>query len=512
MVALPMLSSLAAAVGNSAVVEVKSTWTEPFVIWTATIAESGSNKSSSLNAGTSFVGEQHDLSIKQNADALHMFEEELAEWERQCSGKRQKPPKPNRPVPRRFQVGDVTTEALIDILTGNPRGVLAKYDELAGLFKSFNQYKGRGGSDVANWLGMFRAEPLTVDRKVNGTVRYIPRAAVSISGTIQPSVLKSCFEGENTENGLASRFLLCRPPESAKCWTDDVVDPRIESDVRNIFQGLYSLPCGERPAPIHFDRDALALFREFVNEHGRETAAVDGHLNQDQYDAGVERAAARRQDAEKEEYENSPAGIMAKEMEEFGERLRESTQTAEEKFADQMAKIGQAFHAGSITADTAKRALEAAQQDLDADRKRIEDEQKRKEKEIRDAQIESINKVADRKRKLAGGVTGDAREKAEDEALRSQYESLNATGNKSEAFDVLSEYVSRLSGRAESLSEDMKENSGERILTSSAREAMMGLGTSGTVDQEILKKSEDNNRELVKMNETMTQLYRELTE
>jgi hypothetical protein len=52
-VALPLLSALGAAIGNSSVIELKRGWTEPAVIWTGLVGESGTLKSPAMDAALS---------------------------------------------------------------------------------------------------------------------------------------------------------------------------------------------------------------------------------------------------------------------------------------------------------------------------------------------------------------------------------------------------------------------------------------------------------------------------
>ncbi|HWL07146.1 MAG TPA: YfjI family protein [Planctomicrobium sp.] len=278
-IALPMLSALAGAIGNSYHVEVKrGEWFEPIIIWSAIIAPSGSNKSACVSAGTRFVAERDDALITEFVYANDTYEREHTQWTCDNKGKQNKADPPVKPIAKRLQVGDITLEALIDILTHNPRGVLACYDELSQLLRSFGQYKSRGGADVASWLSMHRAERITVDRKNNGGVRYIPKAAVSICGGIQPGILKDCLSGENTENGLAARFLFIRPPESPKKWSDRVVDVLLENHIRATFNYLISLNYDGHPGALGLSQDAQRLFREFADAHNEELFATDGPL------------------------------------------------------------------------------------------------------------------------------------------------------------------------------------------------------------------------------------------
>jgi hypothetical protein len=92
---------------------------------------------------------------------------------------------------RRVICSDITIEKLAEILEDNPAGTLVARDELAGWFHSFTRYKGKaGGTDLPNWLEMYRAGTIVVDRKTGERrTLIVPHAAVSVTGSIQPGVL-----------------------------------------------------------------------------------------------------------------------------------------------------------------------------------------------------------------------------------------------------------------------------------------------------------------------------------
>src|SRR5207249_1962604 len=119
------------------------------------------------------------------------------------------PRKPEPPNSVRYVVGDVTVEALAPILKANPRGVLLARDELPGWIRSFDRYaNGKGGADAAHWLSMHTGESLTVDRKTGmPKTIYVPSAAVSVIGGIQPGVLVRVMTPELRESGMLARLL-----------------------------------------------------------------------------------------------------------------------------------------------------------------------------------------------------------------------------------------------------------------------------------------------------------------
>lgn len=279
MIGVPMLSALATAIGNSVVIQAKKEWREPAVIWSVLIAPSGSMKSPAAKHATCFVQQLHQEKTEQFQRALREYDNAYIVWETENpKGSKKKDPKPIEPTHERCLVNDTTIEALIEILAVNARGVLCYRDELAAFFDSFGQYKSGGSADVPTYLSMFNAEAISNDRKVNGAMRFIPRAAVSITGTIQPEILRKRLAGENTENGMAARFLFCEPPINPKCWSDDEVEDSLTKEMETLFRLLFEIPCGEKPTICYFSKSARARFIKFVNQHGIETMNAKGAI------------------------------------------------------------------------------------------------------------------------------------------------------------------------------------------------------------------------------------------
>src|SRR5207248_6747750 len=68
-VALPLLSGLSAAIGNSRRIVLKRAWSEPAVIWTATVGESGELKSPAAEAPLNPIKARQEDAIKRHKDA-----------------------------------------------------------------------------------------------------------------------------------------------------------------------------------------------------------------------------------------------------------------------------------------------------------------------------------------------------------------------------------------------------------------------------------------------------------
>lgn len=286
-IALPMLSGLASAIGNTHRIALKGSWTEPAIVWTAIVGDSGTAKSPALELGLRPIRKrQHDAmkvhaeAMKQHADAMAMHERDATQW-RKSKSQTPPPAKPEAPIADRCWTDDTTTEALGVLLQQNPRGLLMVRDELAGWF-NFDRYAGgKGGGDVAKWLEMFGGRPMVVDRQTRGTL-YVPHAAVSIAGGIQPETLRRALGVENTENGLASRLLMACPPKRCPGWTDDDVDAKTEAAVAMVFDRLFGLTPetdddgDERPRLLTLTDDGKWAVVAWVNWHAKQMEAQSG--------------------------------------------------------------------------------------------------------------------------------------------------------------------------------------------------------------------------------------------
>lgn len=294
-VALPLLSVLAAAIGNTRRIQLKRGWFAPPIIWTAVVGESGTMKTPAFQLVMKPIENRQRQALEQNAEAMKGFEDEmaryekhLAEWKKDKKNDGEPPRKPMRPKAARCLVKDTTVEALAPILMDNPRGVLLCRDELAGWIGSFDKYSkgGKGGNaDAAHWLSMFNGDSITVDRKT-GEPRtiYVPQAFTTVTGGIQPGVLNRALGTEHRESGLAARLLLAWPPRKPRRWTEAEIHPSDESSLADLVGKLFELEPTEdddgnpRPVIVKLDADAKQAFKDYVNAHGQEQVKLEGDL------------------------------------------------------------------------------------------------------------------------------------------------------------------------------------------------------------------------------------------
>jgi len=291
-VALPLLAACGAAIGNSRVLQLKRGWVEPPVLWAVLVGESGTVKSPAQDLALGAVERRQSAAVAHHAAAVEAWQAErqrhevaMTAWKR-AGGEGMPPEEPKRPVCERVRADDLTVEALAVLLADNPRGLLVARDELAQWFGAFDRYAQRRGGDAPAWLRMHYARSLIIDRKTGDRrTIYVPRAAVCLTGGIQPGVLRRALGQEHEDDGLAARLLFALPPRPVRRWSEAEVRPGLVEILERVFEHLYDLmpqaveeDSGWAPAIINLGPEAKKRFVAFYNEHGAEQRELTGAL------------------------------------------------------------------------------------------------------------------------------------------------------------------------------------------------------------------------------------------
>ncbi|MGC1274887.1 MAG: DUF3987 domain-containing protein [Planctomycetaceae bacterium] len=293
LVAVPLMSCLARAIGNRRVARVKLDWKEPAILWTAIVGKSGSHKTPAFNAATRFLVRRQKCAFKEWTEAKQQYETDLVTYERELAvWKRSKstdlpPEKSDPPACNTVMTSDCTIEGLIDRLSDQYDGTIVVRDELSGWINGIGEYKGGKGSDIGHWLAVWTAGAIKVDRKgVSGSkqILYVPMASVGITGGIQPEILRSAIGREHRQDGLCQRLLFAYPPPRKVVWSEATVSPSVEQDLANIFDQLFGLEPttdfdGDRcPVEVDFTPEAKSLWVERFNSHRAEQQDLDDDL------------------------------------------------------------------------------------------------------------------------------------------------------------------------------------------------------------------------------------------
>lgn len=294
-VALPALAVLASAVGMTRRIDLGGEWTEPAVFWCCDVGESGGRKSPAAELSARLAVARQKKLLAEYKAAADAHQQEAADRRRQRreeggrkgGGKDDDDPPP--PKLARVAVSDITIEKLSSLLDDNPRGLLLYRDELAGWLGSFGRYKGKGGgTDEPNWLSIHRADAVIYDRKTGDKITvFVPHAAVSVSGTIQPGKLRRLLGPELMESGFAARVLFCYPPRTPKEYVEGGIAATVKAAAERSLAALYDLAPGVDadglPAPVlvRLSAPALARWKRFVGEWGQRQFDTDGDLAAD---------------------------------------------------------------------------------------------------------------------------------------------------------------------------------------------------------------------------------------
>jgi Protein of unknown function (DUF3987) len=281
-IALPLLTCLGSAIGNSRWVWLKRDWQEPPIIWSVTVGVSGNKKSPGLRAATKFHKDR-----EKQLEAEHR--KALKEWI--AANPDEEEDDEDKPVKQRVVSIDFTIERAIGIMSeAAVRALLAYRDELSGWFGGFNQYRpGRGGSDLEYWLSAHQAEKIIYDRKGggkdgDGTSIQVEHGFLAITGGIQPKVLAQCLDDHSFDCGLVARFVFAAPPKRKSYWTEVETHPDTVTAVERLFERLWGLKMRKStsgvlmPEYVKLDGQAKAEWVRFYDRLQDEKDVRRGHL------------------------------------------------------------------------------------------------------------------------------------------------------------------------------------------------------------------------------------------
>lgn len=231
----------------------------------ATIGESSQKKTPVKVAVISDPMEQLiDASIQVFEAAKIAYEEELNLWKKNTEADKGLMPKP--PAQRIYHITTATGESIPKQAARMPdQSLLWVADELAGTFKSANQYRGGKGSDEEDlleyWSGggaaVLRAEGLTVNAR---------RIGLSIFGNIQPKVLAQFLKDGNDDNGKFARFDFVQQPLAATELFEDAPNVNISPMLADLYKRLDPLPAQK----FKLDKEARKAFIAYNNQCERE--------------------------------------------------------------------------------------------------------------------------------------------------------------------------------------------------------------------------------------------------
>lgn len=224
-----MLTAVATALGNSAVLEAMTGYYVKPVFYLACIAHSGGGKSPGMKAAFKEIHNYDKILYESYKKQLSVYDDELALFEKDKK-KTERPKKPNYP---QMLINDSTIEKVAAILSVNPNGCCVYADELSGFISRMNQYK--NGDDVQKWLELWSGGSILLQRMSREETR-VEDPFCCIAGGIQPAIIDLLAKGENEHNGFYQRFLFAYPEQQPKSeWQQVIIHPIILSDFHHLF-------------------------------------------------------------------------------------------------------------------------------------------------------------------------------------------------------------------------------------------------------------------------------------
>ena len=167
---------------------------------------------------------------------------------------------PERPLPLRLTVADVTSQKLFRMVAERPHGLLCHLDEMKGWADKMTSTQ--SGDDRSTWTQSYEANHHTMDRVGDGKTMgdiISDNFAVSIYGNIQPAVFQSKMAALS-EDGLLQRFIpaILRPDHTKR--GNPIPDhltsaPQYEQMIRKIF--------AQEKTTYRLSTEAYNAFRDF---------------------------------------------------------------------------------------------------------------------------------------------------------------------------------------------------------------------------------------------------------
>ena len=253
--AMLFITIVSGAAGNSIAMGLKRKWKAAPFIWFYIIGDTGDGKSPPEDAAMEVIHTLQDIEKVKYLSELEEYNQASAQSQKNRNNAEHN--QAELPKMRHFYSNNFTIESLVPMFQVCSRGVVLHIDELAGLFNSFNQYKGGKGSDLEQFISLFDCKSLKVDRKTGSDM--CSESGVAVIGGIQPDRLPHVFNDKMHQNGLAYRFLpmmLDIPPHEL---TDNDVSEQNEAEWSNIIKWVYAIPAPAEADTRRLIRNNLSI-------------------------------------------------------------------------------------------------------------------------------------------------------------------------------------------------------------------------------------------------------------
>lgn len=271
-----LLTAAAVAIGNSRHLNIKGQWNIAPLFYMILVGRPGAGKTPPLQFAFKPLAEI-------DRERSNIYKEEHRLWSEaqkryelaQKNGDNVGEP-PVEPKQQRTVITDFTYEAMVRMHSDNPRGIVVKYDEIIGLFKSANRYN--GSPIIEMLLSIFSNDYFYMSRCGMEDTLAIEHPCISIIGTTQTKLVPKIFDLGLLDNGFVDRFIFVYPLEvKIPIWNFNQfnqIDYSPLESWRDIIRRLHSLECGVsengdriEPVIIGMTDHARSLFYDWHNRN-----------------------------------------------------------------------------------------------------------------------------------------------------------------------------------------------------------------------------------------------------
>ena len=240
-------------------------FSQPLLIYSGVVAETGSRKTPLLNIVKNPLVKLQSEEEERHKKEMAAYEAELAEFNE--SDKKGAPPQKPQPI-REFYVDNVTVESLDKIKGNQPNQALTLIkDELSGLFASHGAYKGGRGSDKESFLSGWNGSGVKKNRCSDDSRVSLTRDSLSITGGIQPDKLRALLGDFTDSQGEWARFLWYHMPMRPYKIPRNNARYTLGNLLEATYRKLNSLPALE----FFFDKDGQNFFDDWYDKTYEQT-------------------------------------------------------------------------------------------------------------------------------------------------------------------------------------------------------------------------------------------------
>ncbi|MCJ7616242.1 MAG: DUF3987 domain-containing protein [Desulfobacterales bacterium] len=276
--ALATIAGAASLLQSKFVINVLDEWYAYPSISFILVADSGESKTHPLREGIKRI---YDYAIEANVK----YEQEQEDYNKWKDRRRKrkllndddddwKQP----PVRQPYVITKFTLEGLRECLKDNPKGVLIHVDELDGMFKSLNQYKGGAGDDITTLMNILDGEPAFQGLASKSIMIAKPRA--SLISTVQRKTIRKIYTEDTKDIGFAFRFLFANPPVQKYFQMRELNGDELErsfmvkENLDELYDALKEIPTNVdsdgklSPKEVRWEnRDTYLLMSDFNNRY-----------------------------------------------------------------------------------------------------------------------------------------------------------------------------------------------------------------------------------------------------